>query len=288
MNTLKTIFSPFFSIMKFIQEHFKAMLFLLLLFLLFSPSESELEPANLAEIKLQGVIMDASLVVEQLELARKDKNIKGVLFVVNSPGGAVPPSIEIMQAIKRLKEQKPVIAYAAGTIASGSYYASIYANEIYANPGSMVGSIGVIMQGTNYAELAKKIGISAQTIKAGRFKEVGTGSREWTLDEKAELEKVINDTYNLFVNDVSTARKLDPKKHTVFADAHIFTASQAKEVGLIDKLGVGYDAKKALVELSGVDRAVWQKEDKIDSFVRRLSGETASFMGAYFSNLTLK
>ncbi|HIC44396.1 MAG TPA: signal peptide peptidase SppA [Sulfurimonas sp.] len=288
MNTLKTIFSPFFSIMKFIQEHFKAMLFLLLLFLLFSPSESELEPANLAEIKLQGVIMDASLVVEQLELARKDKNIKGVLFVVNSPGGAVPPSIEIMQAIKRLKEQKPVIAYAAGTIASGSYYASIYANEIYANPGSMVGSIGVIMQGTNYAELAKKIGISAQTIKAGRFKEVGTGSREWTLDEKAELEKVINDTYNLFVNDVSTARKLDPKKHTVFADAHIFTASQAKEVGLIDKLGVGYDAKKALIELSGVDRAVWQKEDKIDSFVRRLSGETASFMGAYFSNLTLK
>ena len=288
MNTLKTIFSPFFSIMKFIQEHFKAMLFLLLLFLLFSPSESELEPANLAEIKLQGVIMDASLVVEQLELARKDKNIKGVLFVVNSPGGAVPPSIEIMQAIKRLKEQKPVIAYAAGTIASGSYYASIYANEIYANPGSMVGSIGVIMQGTNYAELAKKIGISAQTIKAGSFKEVGTGSREWTLDEKAELEKVINDTYNLFVNDVSTARKLDPKKHTVFADAHIFTASQAKEVGLIDKLGVGYDAKKALVELSGVDRAVWQKEDKIDSFVRRLSGETASFMGAYFSNLTLK
>lgn len=288
MSTIKAIFSPFFSIMKFIQNHFKAMLFLLLVFVIFSPSESELEPANLAEIRLQGIIMDASMVVEQLETARKDDNIKGVLFVVNSPGGAVPPSIEIMEAIKRLKEQKPIITYAAGTIASGSYYASIYANQIYANPGSMVGSIGVIMQGTNYAELAHKIGISPQTIKAGKFKEVGTGAREWTPDEKAELEKVINSTYNLFVNDVATARKLDPAQHTEFADAHIFTASQAKEVGLIDKLGVGYDAKKALVTLAGVDKPVWQQEDKIDSFMRRLSGESASFLGAYFSNLTMK
>ena len=141
MNTVKAFFSPFFAVMKFIQEHFKAMLFLLLLFLIFSPEGGELKPANLAEIKLEGIIMDASLVVEQLEEAREDKHIKGVLFVINSPGGAVPPSIEIMEAVKRLGQQKPVIAYAAGTIASGSYYASIYANEIYANPGSMVGSI---------------------------------------------------------------------------------------------------------------------------------------------------
>ncbi|MDF1879895.1 signal peptide peptidase SppA [Sulfurimonas sp. MAG313] len=288
MNAIKSFFSPFLAIMGFIQNHFKAMLFLLLVFFLFSPSEEELKPANLAQIKLQGVIMDASVVVQQLETARKDDAIKGVLFIVNSPGGAVPPSIEIMQAIKRLKEKKPVVAYAAGTIASGSYYASIYANKIYANPGSMVGSIGVIMQGANYAKLAQKIGISSQTIKAGKFKEVGTGSREWTPDEKAELEKVINDTYDLFVNDVATARKLDPKNHTEFADAHIFTASQAKKVGLIDELGVGFDAKKALIKLSKVDEAIWQKEDKIDSFMRRLSGETASFMGAYFSNLTMR
>jgi len=288
MNELKSFFSPFFITMKFIQDHFKAMLFLLLLFFLFSPSEGELKPANLAEIKLQGIIMDASALVKQLEEARKDKHIKGVLFVVNSPGGAVPPSIEIMEAIRRLTEQKPVIVYAAGTIASGSYYASIYANEIYANPGSMVGSIGVIMQGANFSELAQKIGISPQTIKAGKFKEVGTGAREWTPYEKQELEKVINDTYNLFVNDVARARKLDPAKHTEFADAHIFTASQAKEVGLIDTLGVGFDAKNALVKLSGVKKAVWQEEDKIDSFMRKLNSESASFLGAYFSNLTMK
>jgi len=288
MNFLKTLFSPIAATMKFIQNHFKAMIFLLILFLIFSPNEAELIPPNLVKVKLEGVIMDASKVVESLEKARLDKNIKGVLFVVNSPGGAVPPSIEIMEAIKRLNAEKPVIAYAAGTIASGSYYASIYAKKIYANPGSMVGSIGVIMQGANYSELAQKIGISAQTVKAGKFKEIGTPARKWKAYETAELEKVVNETYDLFVADVSKARNLDPTNYKEFADAHIFTASQAKKVGLVDELGVGFDAENALVKLSGVKKPIWQKEDKLDSFMRQLSGETASYLGAYFSNLTMR
>ncbi|MBE0498244.1 MAG: signal peptide peptidase SppA [Campylobacterales bacterium] len=288
MDGIKQFFSPFFAVMRFIQNHFKAMLFLLLLFLIFSPSGAELVPANLAKVKLEGVIIDATAVVKQLDELRTDEKIKGVLFVINSPGGAVSPSIEIMEAVKRLRASKPVIAYAAGTIASGSYYASIYANEIYANPGSMVGSIGVIMQGSNFEELAKKIGVSAQTVKAGKYKEVGTAARTWTAYETAELEKVVNDTYTLFVNDVAHARKLNPAKHTQFADAHIFTASQAKEVGLIDTIGVGYDAENALIALSGVKKPVWLEEDRLKSFMRQVSGETASFLGAYLSELTLK
>lgn len=288
MDGIKQFFSPFFAVMKFIQEHFKAMLFLLLLFLIFSPSGAELAPANLAKIKLEGVIIDAAAVVEQLEEVRQDRHIKGVLFVVNSPGGAVSPSIEIMEAIKRLNADKPVIVYAAGTIASGSYYASIYAKEIYANPGSMVGSIGVIMQGSNFEELAQKIGVSTQTVKAGKYKEVGTAARAWTPYETAELEKVVNDTYDLFVNNVARARKLDPAKHTEFADAHIFTASQAKEAGLIDKIGVGYDAENALIALAGVKEPLWLEEDRLKSFMRQVSGETASFLGAYLSSLTLR
>jgi protease-4 len=288
MEAIKQFFSPFFAVMKFIQNHFKAMLFLLILFLIFSPDGTELKPPNLAKVKLEGIIMDATAVVEQLEEIRKNKHIKGVLFVINSPGGAVSPSIEIMEAIKRLKKEKPVIAYAAGTIASGSYYASIYANKIYVNPGSMVGSIGVIMQGSNFAELAQKIGVSSQVVKAGKYKEIGTSTRKWEPYETAELEKVINDTYRLFVKDVSTARKLDPANHTEFADAHIFTASQAKEVGLIDNIGVGYDAENALVALSNVKKPVWLEEDRFKSFMRQVSGETASYLGAYLSNLTLK
>ncbi len=288
MDAIKQFFSPFLAVMKFIQNHFKAMLFLLILFIIFSPDGTELKQPNLAKVKLEGMIMDAGLVVDQLEEVRKNRHIKGVLFVINSPGGAVSPSIEIMEAIKRLKKEKPVIAYAAGTLASGSYYASIYANKIYANPGSMVGSIGVIMQGSNFSELAQKIGISEQTVKAGKYKEVGTSSRQWEAYEKAELEKVVNDTYALFVKDVASARKLDPVKHTEYADAHIFTASQAKEVGLIDHIGVGYDAEQALIKLCKIDKPVWLQEDKIESFMRQLSSQTASFLGAYLSALTLK
>ena len=105
--------------------------------------------ANLQKIELTGPIMNVSKTLEELQKVKNDKNIKGVLFVVDSPGGSVAPSVELAYAIKELKEIKPVVVYASGVIASGSYYASIWGNKIIANPGSMVGSIGVIMQGIN-------------------------------------------------------------------------------------------------------------------------------------------
>jgi protease-4 len=150
MQFLKKLFSPITATLGFIQNHFKAMIFVLILFLIFAPaSEQDLTPNNLQQINLVGPIIEVSEVLEQIEKAESNNHIKGVLLVVDSPGGAVAPSIEIAYAIKRLKAKKPVVVYARGTIASGSYYASIWANEIVANPGSMVGSIGVIMQGAN-------------------------------------------------------------------------------------------------------------------------------------------
>ena len=195
MQFLKKIFSTIISILGFIQSHFKAMIFILILFLLFAPnSEQNLTPNNLQQINLVGPIMEVSEVLEQIEKAGSNDNVKGVLFVVDSPGGAVAPSIELAYAIKRLKSKKPVVVYAQGTIASGSYYASIWANEIVVNPGSMVGSIGVIMQGANLSELMSKIGISTQTVKAGRYKQVGTSDRKWEAFEVNELNKVIQGT----------------------------------------------------------------------------------------------
>ncbi|HEY9202926.1 MAG TPA: S49 family peptidase, partial [Sulfurimonas sp.] len=148
MQFIKKIFSPFIATMKFIQEHFKAMLFLLILFLIFAPQSKEnLKPHNLEEIYLVGPVMEISEVVDQIDEAASNEFVKGILLNVDSPGGAVAPSIEVAYALKRAREKKPVIVYASGTLASGSYYASIWADEIIANPGSMVGSIGVIMQG---------------------------------------------------------------------------------------------------------------------------------------------
>ncbi len=289
MDTIKKLFLPITIPMKFIQNHFKAMIFLLILFLIFAPnSEKSLRKNNLQQINLVGTIMDVSEVLEKIESATKDNNIKGVLFVVDSPGGAVAPSIELAYAIKRLKTLKPVIVYAKGTIASGSYYASIWADKIVVNPGSMVGSIGVIMQGADLSGVMSKLGIKTQTVQAGKYKEVGTPTRRWKNYEVTELNKVIQNTYDMFTQDVANARGLDIKDRDRFANAHIFTAIQAKEVGLVDKLGVGYDARKMVEKLSGVSKPIWNKEDKFDKLIKKLSASTAVAIYTYFPNLVLK
>lgn len=289
MELIKKIFLPITVPMKFIQEHFKAMIFLLILFLVFAPaSEQDLTPNNLQQINLVGPLMEVTEVLEQIEDAGDNSNIKGVLLVVDSPGGAVAPSIEVAYAIKRLKEKKPVVVYAKGTIASGSYYASIWADEIIVNPGSMVGSIGVVMQGADMSGLMDTIGIKTQSVQAGKYKKVGTTDRPWTDYEVNELNKVIQGTYDMFTQDVARARGLDIKKRDLFANAHIFTAYQAKEVGLIDSLGVSYDAKLRVSELSGVLTPVWNKEDKFDRLMKKLSATTAVTLHTYFPALTLK
>jgi protease-4 len=227
-------------------------------------NKQNLYTPNLQRINLSGAILGTDDILDKIQKAKNNKNIKGVLVVVNSPGGAVAPSIEIAMALKELREIKPVIAYASGVMASGSYWASIWTNKIIANKGSMIGSIGVIMQSVDASVLIDNLGLKIQTIKAGKYKEVGTPTRAWTKIEKDELNKVIQSTYNMFVKDVSIARKLDPQNHTVFANAHIFTASQAQKVGLIDEVSNLTNAKKQLQILAKVKKPLWAKKDKFD------------------------
>jgi protease-4 len=258
-------------------------------FLVYNPSEKmndkgTFEVANLQRIELFGPILDVSKTLNEINKAKENTNIKGVLIVVNSPGGAVAPSVELAYAIKELRAVKPVVVYASGIIASGSYYASIWSNKIIANPGAMVGSIGVIMQGVNTEELMQKIGISTQTVKAGKFKESGTPTRKWFDYEKDQLQSVIDDTYNMFIQDVANGRNLDVKNHTQFADAKIFTASQAQKVGLIDEVATISFAKKEIVKLSKVDTAVWKKQDKFDKFLDKFMSQVVSKISMSFSS----
>ncbi len=289
MEFIRKIFLPITMPVKFIQENFKAMIFVLILVLLFAPtSDKDFTPNNLQTINLIGPIMEVSDVLSKIEKASTNDEIKGVLLIVDSPGGAVAPSVEVAYAIKRLKEKKPVIVYASGTLASGSYYSSIWANKIIANPGSMVGSIGVIMQSANASELLSKIGIKSQSVQAGKYKKVGTPDREWTDFEVNELNKVIQGTYDMFTKDVADARGLDFNKRDFYANAHIFTAHQAKEVGLIDEVGVMHDAKQELIILSKVSDPVWNKEDQFDKLLKKLSATTAVTLHTYFPSLILK
>lgn len=279
-NFFKTIFSPIIAILDFITKYFKTVVFLTIIYFVVAgddqTSNSIDSSANLQRIELIGPIFDVDKVLKKIEMAKNSNNIKGVLLVVNSPGGAVAPSVELTYAIKELAQTKPVIAYASGVMASGSYYASIWADKIYANPGSMIGSIGVIFQGANVEELMQKIGVSTQTVKAGRFKEAGTPTRDWNAYEKQELEKVIEDTYDMFITDVSEARKLKKENHTQFADAHIFTSRQAQKVGLIDEVSTISSAKVALYKLAEVKNPVWTKEDKFEKFMDRIISEAVS------------
>jgi len=286
MNLLSKIFYPITGPISFIQNHFKTVLFLTIMYFIVSSSDTKnLETANLQIIELNGPIMIVDEVLEKIETAKNDINIKGILLKVNSPGGAVAPSIEIAYAIKELREVKPVVAYASGIMASGSYYASIWANKIIANPGSMVGSIGVIMQSVDASELMSKIGIKSQTVKIGKYKESGTPTRQWTKEERDELEKVTQNTYDMFITDVANARNLKKENHTSYADAHIFTSSQAKEVGLIDKVATISVAKNELEKLSKVENPVWAKANKIDRFMEKMLSNSISNISTNLNGL---
>ncbi|MCT7593333.1 signal peptide peptidase SppA [Aliarcobacter butzleri] len=282
----KKLFSPVIAILDFITKYFKTIVFLTIIYVVFFNSDEERittkSTANLQKIELVGPIIDVSKTLENIEKAKTDTNIKGVLLVIDSPGGAVAPSVEVAYAIKELKQIKPVVVYASGVIASGSYYASIWADKIIANPGSMVGSIGVIMQGVNTKELMDKIGIQTQTVKAGKYKESGTPTRKWTEFEEKQLQSVIDDTYNMFITDVATARNLDIKNYTSFADAKIFTSKQAKDVGLVDEVANITVAQKTLAELSKVENPVWKKEDKFEKFMDKLVSEAVSQISMNF------
>ena len=289
METLRKIGSTLASILQFIQTNFKATVLVLFVLWLIIPSGDEaMSSHNLQKITLTGPILDATSIVEQIDEAREDKDIKGVLFAIDSPGGAVAPSVEIAYAIKRLSQIKPTVVYAAGIMASGGYYSAIWGNEIIANPGSMIGSIGVIMEGADVSELMKKVGVKTQVVHAGTYKQVGTFDRQWSPVERAELDKVINGTYDLFVHDVAQARKLDINKSSEFADAHIFTAIQAKQVGLVDNIGVEFDAKKRVVALTKVKDPAWNKEDPMDRFFKRFAAEGATLAHMYFPPISLQ
>lgn len=280
------MFKTLGNIVKWIGQHFMGMLFLLIAFVVLMPSSTtQLKTANLQEIKLTGLIMSADNILKEIEKAQEDKNIKGVLININSPGGAVPPSIEISYAIKELKKHKPVIAYASGVMASGSYYASIYANKIIANPGSIVGSIGVIMESTNIEKLMNTIGVETQIVKQGTYKEAGTPTRKWTPEERAELETLTKDTYALFVSDVAKARGLDASKDKNYADAHIFSSKRAKEAGLIDEIGVMHTAKAELAKLAKVKNPEWKEKDTLESFVEQFAAKSMMQLHSYFYGL---
>ena len=287
MQFLKNIFAPIGAVLGFINKYFKSLIFLLILFLIFASGESaQQKGANLAQLSLSGAIMDDSEILEKIETLKNDEAIKGVLLLIDSPGGALSPSVEISLAIKSLNSRKPVVAYAKGTMASGSYLGGVWASKIYANPGSFIGSIGVIMQGLDVSEAAAKLGFAEQIVKAGELKEAGTMMRKWSDAERASLQALVDESYELFTREVAQARSLDLRKRDAWANARVFLASGAKGVGLIDEVGSLEDAKSALVKASGVADPIWQEPSAYEKMIDRLANKSESLVrGAFGAKL---
>ena len=279
MEILKLFLKSVAGIFKLINTYFKTAIFLLILFLIFANGKQE--TPNLVQIDLKGVVTDETDALEQIYKAGKDDNIRGVLLYIDSPGGALAPSVELHTAVKNLRAAKPVVAYAGESMTSGSYYAGAGANKILANKGAFIGSIGVIMQGADASELATKIGVSQQVVKAGEYKEAGTFLRPWSKIEREQLQELVNASYEMFVSDVAADRNLDANKSKEWANARVFLARDAAKLGLIDEVSDYYSARAELEKLSGVNKAVWLEKPIFEKFLNeRISGAAQSLVGS--------
>lgn len=204
-------------------------------------------------VEVKGTITDETRkdAVKYLAKFKSDKNIQAVILRIDSPGGGVAASQEICNEIRRIKATgKPVYASMGSVAASGGYYIAVPCDKIYANPGTVTGSIGVIMEMPNVEELLKKVGVYFMVIKSEEHKDIGSPFRKMTEEESKLLNDVIDDVYNQFVDAIVAERNLAKEDVLKIADGRILTGKQARELGLIDELGdlqeVIYAAAKAV------------------------------------------
>ena len=210
---------------------------------------------KIAIINIESIITQSSNTVRQIKKYADDKSIKAIVLRIDSPGGGVAPSQEIHSEILKVRKSsnKIVVTSMGNLAASGGYYIACASDKIVANPGTLTGSIGVIMTFSNIEELMKKIGLKTEIIKSGEFKDIGSPMREFTEKEKKLLQGVIDDVYDQFVNAVSVGRSIAVQKVKELSDGRIFTGRQAFEIGLVDKLGSLEEAIKLAAELVGIE-----------------------------------
>ncbi|HMI32451.1 MAG TPA: signal peptide peptidase SppA [Candidatus Limnocylindrales bacterium] len=204
-------------------------------------------------VELVGDIETSENIVDQLEHMRRDPSVHAVVLRLDSPGGGVAASQEIYDAVQRLrKDDKPVVASMGGVAASGAYYIACGADSIVANPGTLTGSIGVIMSFPNTEELFRKVGVRFEVVKTGKFKDMGSLSRPMTAEERQLLQGVLSNVYDQFVSAISEGRGLERSEILPYADGRIFSGSQALDYGFVDRLGDLDDAIQLAGGLAGI------------------------------------
>lgn len=214
----------------------------------------QLGGSKVALITIEGVILDSKEVIGQLEKHQMNPSVKAIVLRINSPGGGVAPSQEIYEEVVKTREinKKPVVASMGSLAASGGYYIASAADVIVANPGSITGSIGVLIQVPNISGLLQKIGVRSVVVKSGEHKDLASPTREMTEAEREILQRLLDDVHDQFIDVVAKTRRLDRKKVEGLADGRIFSGREAQSLGLVDQLGNLQDAVGLAANLAGI------------------------------------
>lgn len=207
---------------------------------------------KVALIKIEGPIFESAKSIDEIKGHLKDPSVKAIVLRVDSPGGAVAPSQEIYEEVRKAAAKKKVVVSMGSVAASGGYYISAPATKIFANPGTLTGSIGVIMEIPNIQGLMNKIGAKSEVIKSGKHKDIASVFRGIGKEERTILQGVLDDVHEQFIKAVSEGRKMRMEDVRNIADGRVFTGQQALKAGLVDELGNIEDAIKDAAKLAGI------------------------------------
>jgi protease IV len=204
-------------------------------------------------IRIEGVISDSSVIVEQIDEFSDDDGIRAVVLRIDSPGGGVASSQEIYQAVNELRKKKKVVTSMGSVAASGGYLIATASDWIVANAGTITGSISAVMHFADIQELMKKVGVRSSVVKSGKFKDIGSPLRDMTPEERQLIQSIVDDIYDQFVRTISENRKIPFDKIMNIADGRIFSGRQALKLKLVDELGGLQDAVMRAGRLSGIE-----------------------------------
>lgn len=220
----------------------------------FGKKSTNYKGGKIGLINVEGVIVSSKSFIKQLKRFAKDDSIKAIVIRIDSGGGGVVPSQEMYEEVLKFKQEtkKKVVVSLGNIAASGGYYVACTADKIVSNPGTITGSIAVIMRIPNLRGLFKKIGYEEQVVKSGRLKDIGSFSRPMTTEERTVLEDMIMDVHEQFIEAISKTRDIELESIRKLADGRVFSGRQAKELNLVDKLGTYEDAVDLAAKLAGI------------------------------------
>jgi len=244
---------------------------------------------RIALVRIEGMIADSKDSIEEIKEYVKDPSVKAILLRIDSPGGAVAPAQEIHEEVKKAVAKKQVVVSMGSVAASGGYYIASPATKIIANPGTITGSIGVIMEIPNLEGLMNKIGIKTEVVKSGKHKDLVSTFRGIRKEDREILQGVLDNVHEQFIMAVADGRKMSPADVRKIADGRIFTGEQAIKAGLVDELGNLEDAVQVAAKLSGIkgEPVIVSKKEHF-SLINLLRGKIPKELTDFFPAVKVK